>query len=248
MIKIALCDDENEQLMFTESLLQEYRTLHPEMDLSVVSFSSGIALLEHLRVKNTFDLYLLDVIMPGIDGIELGLSIREFDQGGHIVYLTASPDFAVDSYRARASDYLLKPLGKNRLYQVLDKVLERLAQERCAFVTIKTQDGFRRLPLRSIVYGELVGRRIQYNLADGSAIKSMSLRGSFHDAIKPLLVHHRFVLCAASFFVNLAFVEIIGPSGLRLVGGGKLPLSRSLRSEVTGRWMDYCFGGGRQNA
>ena len=68
-------------------------------------------------MRGTFDIYLLDVIMPGQNGIELGLSIREFDQGGRIIYLTASSDFAVDSYRAKASDYLLKPLDKSRLFQ-----------------------------------------------------------------------------------------------------------------------------------
>ena len=242
MIKIALCDGDAMQLAHMEALLQDYRLHRPGTDLTSASFSSAIALLEHLRLKNTFDLYFLDVIMPGADGIELGLNIREFDQGGHIVYLAFSPDFAVDSYRARASGYLIKPLEKNRLFQVLDEILERLARERCAFLTVKTQDGFRRLPLRSIVYGELAGRRIQYHLTDGSVVKGMSLRGSFQDAVRPLLAHRRFVLCTASFFVNLAFVEVAGPSSLKLTGGSALPLSRALRAEVTSRWMDYCFG------
>lgn len=122
------------------------------------TFSSGILLLEHLRTKETFDLYLLDVIMPGLNGIELGVGIREFDQGGYIIYLTTSADFAVDSYRAKASDYLLKPLDKERLFRALESVMERLAQEGQAFMTIKTREGLQRLPHWSIVYGELAGR------------------------------------------------------------------------------------------
>ena len=135
------------------------------------------ALLEHLRVRGTFDIYLLDVIMPGQNGIELGLSIREFDQGGRIIYLTASSDFAVDSYRAKASDYLLKPLDKSRLFQSLDNIIKSLELEPHACVMIKTREGLRRLPLHSIVYGELVGRCIQYHLSNGSVITGMSLRG-----------------------------------------------------------------------
>ena len=239
MISIAICDDESVQLAQTEALLREYRSLHPDIELSAASFSSSAALLEHLRVKGAFDIYLLDVIMPGQDGIELGLSIREADQGGHIVYLTTSPDFALDSYRVRASDYLLKPLDKDRLFQSLDGIIRNLENTRQIFVTVKTRKGLRRIPLHYVVYCELVGRCVQYYLSDGLAIEGMSLRGAFQDAVEPLLAHHSFVLCAASFLVNLAYVEMIDSSGLRLAGGRTLPISRPLRKEVTRRWMDF---------
>lgn len=244
-IKIALCDDERAQRIQGEAFLRDYCARRPGLELTVSAFASGAALLEHLRVHGAFDVYLLDVIMPGENGITLGLSIREFDQGGHIIYLTASPDFAVDSYRTRASDYLLKPLERDRLFQTLDTLLERMSQEGRGFVTIKTREGLRRLPLGSIVYGELVKRCVHYHLSDGSVLESMSLRSSFQDAVRPLLAHRRFVLCATSFFVNLAFVERMEPAGLRLADRGTLPLSRQSRSEVTRQWMDYYLEGGR---
>lgn len=242
-LKIALCDDEIRQLQQVEALLEEYHSARPGGEWAVSSFSSGMSLLEHLQARGAFDVYLLDVIMPGIDGIELGVSIRELDQGGHIVYLTSSPDFAVDSYRARASDYLLKPVEEERLFQALDEIARRLDRERRDFVTVKTRDGFLRLPLGSIVCGELVRRCVHYHLSDGSMIEGISLRGSFQDAVKPLLEDSRFVLCAASFFANLSFVERIGSDGLQLADGRTLPLSRGLRTGVTGRWMDHYLGG-----
>lgn len=182
--------------------------------------------------------------MPGQNGIELGLSIREVDQGGHIIYLTTSPDFALDSYRIRASDYLLKPLNKGRLFQSLDDIIRSLEKKRRAFVTIKTRQGLRRVPFSCVVYGELAGRCVQYHLSDGSVIEGMSLRGAFQDAVAPLLAHHGFVLCATSFLVNLSFVEMIDSSGLRLADGKALPVSRPLRTEVTRRWLDYHLEGG----
>ena len=166
-----------------------------------------------------------------------------FSGGGvHLIKPEATEQYnwALKQGRKCYKDCILH--GRYPYPQVLDEILERLARERRAFLTVKTQDGFRRLPLRSIVYGELAGRRIQYHLTDGSVVKGMSLRGSFQDAVRPLLAHRRFVLCTASFFVNLAFVEVAGPSGLKLTGGSALPLSRALRAEVTSRWMDYCFG------
>lgn len=236
---IAICDDENTQLTQINNLLQEYSSLYPDMEINITTFSSGIELLEHLRLKHTFDIYLLDVIMPGENGIELGLGIREFDQAGHIIYFTTSPDFAIDAYRVKASDYLLKPPNKQRLFSALNAITERIHQEQQDYITIKVRDGLRRLPLHNIVYGELVKRCVQYNLADGTVLKSTSLRGSFQEAVKPLLHDQRFVLCTFSFFVNLSFIEMIESANLRLINGKILPLSRSFRTEVTQKWLDY---------
>jgi len=244
---LALCDDEQAQLAQAQEFLREYREQHPEIDLTVCAFTSGSALLEHLRVKGTFDIYLLDIIMPGENGIELGMNIRKLDQGGHIIYLTASPDYAVDSYRARATGYLLKPLGKRQLFSLLDDLTEQWLRRRQSFVTIKTRNGLQRVPLYTVVYGELVDRCVRYHLSDGGMLEGMSLRGSFHSAVQTFLQHRRFVLCAASFFVNLAFVERIDASGLQLAGGGTVPLSRQLRGEVTDRWLDYYLEGGNKS-
>lgn len=244
-VRLALCDDEEHQLAQTQELLRQYRALHPDMELTVTPFLSGCALLEHLRVKGTFDVYLLDVIMPGENGIDLGVNIREFDQGGSIVYLTTSPAFAVDSYRAKAAGYLLKPLEKEKLFALLDELAEQWLRQRQDFITIKTKDGLQRVALHTVVYGELADRCVQYHLADGSILEGMSVRASFQSAVQPLLEHRRFVLCSASFFVNLAYVKRVDATGLCLTDGTLLPLSRQLRGEVTDLWMDYYLEGGR---
>lgn len=244
VVHIAICDDEREQLALSEQLLREYGMTHPGMDFRVDVFSSGAALLEHLRVNGCFDIYLLDILMPDMTGIELGLNIRKTDPGGQIVYLTSSPDYAIDSYLAKASQYLLKPVKKERLFRVLDDAIKDWLREHQAFITIKTRNGLQRASIREVVYGELVGHCVQYHLADGIVLEGMTVRTSFREAVSAFLEHDRFLLCAASFFVNLSFVEMIEPDGLKLVSGGTLPISRALRTEVTNRWLDYHLKGG----
>ena len=246
MLHIAICDDEQEQLALTQALLQEYHELHPELDLRVDTFSSGAALLEHLRTSGNFDVYLLDILMPGENGIELGLNIRKTDQCGHIFYLTTSPDYAIDSYLTKATQYLLKPIQKERLFCSLDEVIQSWLREHQTFVTIKTHSGLQRLSIREVVYGELVGHSVQYHLSDGTVLEGMSVRTSFREAVSVFLEHERFVLCATSFFVNLSFVDMIETSGLKLVNGGTIPLSLTMRTEVTNRWFDYHLKGGNK--
>lgn len=238
-IRIALCDDESRQLAETETILGEYHALHPETELAVDGFSSGSALLERVEAKGAFDVYLLDVIMPEENGIELGLRIRELDQRGRIFYLTSSPDFAVDSYQTKASGYLLKPLDREMLFRSLDEVREQLARENETYITIKLMDGLQRVPLREIMYVELVRRCVQYHLWDGTELRTVSLRSSFQNAVRPLLEDRSFALCAKSFVVNLGAVEKVEKSTLRISGGQILPLSRSFKRELTERWLEF---------
>ena len=244
MLHIAICDDEQEQLALTQALLQEYHELHPELDLRVDTFSSGAALLEHIRTNGSVDVYLLDILMPNGNGIELGLKIRKTDQCGHIFYLTTSPDYAIDSYLTKASQYLLKPVKKELLFRALDDAVQNWLREHQTFVTVKTRSGLQRLSIREVVYGELVGHCVQYHLVDGSVLEGMSVRTSFREAVSAFLEHERFILCATSFFVNLSFVDMIEAAGLKLVSGGIIPLSRPMRAEVTNRWLDYHLKGG----
>lgn len=246
MFRIAICDDELEQLTATAALLHEYGDLHPELGIQVSTFSNAALMMEQLRVSGSFELYLLDVIMPGSNGIELGKKIRALDRVGYIFYLTTSPDYAVDSYLVRASQYLLKPVSKLQLFAALDEAAEIWQREHQSFVTLKTRDGLRRLAIRTVVYGELVGHNVRYYLADGTTLESMSVRTAFRGAVAQFLEYDRFVLCSASFLVNLSYVESIDAAGLRLRGGQVLPLSRSLRSEVTKRWLDHHLKGGVQ--
>lgn len=244
MVTIAICDDEADQRAEIAGLLAAYQTARPGAELLETVFSSGEALLEQVRISGGFQLYLLDVIMPGRDGIALGLEIRKLDPGAVIVYLTTSPDFAVDSYLARAFYYLLKPLDLNRFFSVLDEAIQMIVREESAALAVKTRDGLRRLEVKSIQYAELSKRCVGYVLADGTTVQSILLRGSFRDAVAPLLAYRRFVLCSASFAVNLTFAAKIERGGMRLKSGVLLPLSRPFRAEVTNRWMNYNLEGG----
>jgi len=243
MIRVALCDDEDDQLTLTENLISEYSASHPEITIQTTSFRSGANLLEYIRNHDTFDLYLLDIIMPYENGIETGRKIRGIDKGGIIFYLTSSIDYAIDAFSTKASQYLLKPVDKYKLFEALNILVDDWLVERQNFIAIKTRKGMHRIPLRNIVYCELVGHCIHYHLADGSEIEGMSLRISFKDAVSALLKDTRFILNSASFVVNLSFVENINDSGIKLANGTVLPVSRSLKTNIISRWLDYHLKG-----
>ena len=240
MLHIVLCDDDAAHRETAGALLREYLQQRGGQ-LSVLG--SAQELINGVMMDKRFDLFVLDVIMPELSGIELGTRLRKMGIDEPIIYLTSSPDYAVDSYLVRAFYYLLKPVEKSRLFSVLDDAVAFLEKKRGDLFILKTKDGLRRLPLDSIVYGELAQRCLRLRLADGGTLDGLTLRQSFKEEAAPLLKHRRFAQCSASFFVNLRFIEMIERDGLRLKDGSRLPLSRSLRDDVTNRWMDCCLSG-----
>lgn len=243
MLHIALCDDEPEQRALTGGLLRQYIKERPGLAAQLSVFSSGAALLEQVENGGDFDLYVLDIIMPELSGIDLGVKLRNMGSNGSIVYLTTSPDYAVDSYLAQAFFYLLKPVNPPRLFEVLDQAAALLHKRRAASVQVKTKDGLLLLPLDGLLYAELAGRAVRYHLSGGETVGGMTLRGTFSREMEPLLSDRRFILCGSSFVVNLHYVTAVGKGELT-VSGVRVPLSRGLAAQVKQRWGDYWMEGG----
>ena len=102
MLRIAVCDDDEKQLMQTARLLQAYLQARPALNGQLETFQSGDALLTRADELRGFDLYVLDVMMPQLSGIETGRRLRSLGEGGEIIYLSNYNDFAADSYDVRA--------------------------------------------------------------------------------------------------------------------------------------------------
>lgn len=238
-MRIALCDDQPEQLSTLYAMVQEFFAAPGMPDTQIKTFSSSVALENYILMKGGFTLYLLDIMMPEINGIELGMRIRENDTSACIIYLTSSPDYALESYRARALQYLLKPVARERLFEVLGEAMRYFERMREICLTVKTKTGIVRLPYRDLIYAELVDRTVHYRMLDGKTVIGMTLRASFREAMDPLLEDSRFVLTCASFAVNLQYVQSVERAELLMTNGTRIPLARAQQTEVKQHWLDY---------
>lgn len=120
---IAVCDDQAEELSALTALLDQWQA-ERHFPLRYHTFRSAAGMLDAAQ-RERFSLYLLDVMMPGIDGMDAAREIRTFDDAADIVFLTSSPGFAYESYGVRALEYLLKPISGGLLFPVLDKLMLR---------------------------------------------------------------------------------------------------------------------------
>ena len=238
MLRIAICDDEEQQLERTAALLSAYLRARPGLNGQVEAFRSGGALLDRAEELCGFDLYVLDILMPELSGIDTGRRLRALGEGGEIVYLTSSNDFAADSYDVRAFFYLLKPAEAGKLYGVLDGAVEKLERRRSSAVVVSTAEGRRRVLLERIRYVERVGRCMRYYCTDGT-VDSQTIRLSFREMAAPLLADRRFYLCGASFVLNFQHVTGVSGQTALLDSGQSLALPRTAAAEFKKAWGDY---------
>ncbi|MBQ8971136.1 MAG: response regulator transcription factor [Lachnospiraceae bacterium] len=235
-LTVALVDDDINELSASRLQIEHWQsgTVH------LSSFSSARELIYSLEVGERYDLYLLDVIMPEMDGITLGRTIRERDRDGAIVFLTSSPDFALQSYEVWPLQYLLKPINTEKLWQALDRAAVG-KNKREEGVLVHTRSGDTFLHFHDILYAERISRMIRYICRSG-VVESVTLIGSFREAVESLLEDDRFVLCGASFAVNLAELSLVDKTGAVMSTGIRLEMPRRAVSALRSSWMAYCLG------
>lgn len=238
MLKIALCDDEEEQRSALCEMVHDFAKERPELAVKLSVFSSPRDLLA-VAEEEGFHICLLDVVMPGLTGIELGSKLRAMGSRAALVYLTVSPEYALDSYEVRAFSYLIKPVERARLFSVLEQAIQSLEKQKGSCVMVKTKGGLYRTRLDDILYVELLGRAACYHLADGSSLESVTVRGSFQEETAPLLADSRFFRCGASFVVNLFYVTAVEKRFLLVDGHRQVPLPRGLAAQARQRWSDF---------
>lgn len=244
MIQIAICDDDSVGLSRSETLILEYA----EGDAGrfhTALFKTPESLLEAVHTRGPFDIYLLDIIMPGINGVELGDRLREMDAEGTIIYLTATEDYALQAYNVFPLQYLLKPVDRAALFNTLDRAIRLIdarRQQDEKFFSVKTTEGVVSLPFHTICGAELNGHTIVLHLSGGRTVKSSSIRVSFDEVIAPLLADARFIRPHKSYVLNLHAIRRLTPQAVEMAEGQIVPVSRRYAAEVKQRYVAFAAG------
>lgn len=129
MIKIAVCDDDTADRDALLTILNDY-CARKNPDISIEVFGASPELLNAVERGSRFDVLLLDILMPGSNGMQTASEIRRFDCYVKIIFLTSTSDFAVESYEMNTFYYRLKPISSEFLFPLLDSVLETSEKER----------------------------------------------------------------------------------------------------------------------
>lgn len=224
---IALVDDDKTFLNSIKSVLQ---TILREED-NLIHFENGIKFLNHFEGSRAnaplFDLILLDIKMPFVNGIQVGQVIRSHSPEVAIVYLTAYEGYCLQAMQVRPLDYLLKKHHKEKLHQIINEVRYR-ANKQDLFI-IHFEGSVVSLPLGGIRYMESQGRKliVHYGNVEYSTYYKIK------DAEKEL-IDSGFIRVHRAFLVNTLHIVAVdrGNSVVRVTGGDPIYVSPKKISQV----------------
>lgn len=243
-MRIAVCDDDPMELQKITSTLLQYAALHQkEADIAVYAYPDGDSLLGGAKRLGGFSLMILDILMPGMNGMELAREIRDGGDPGKIIFLTSSPEYAVDSYRVGAFYYLLKPFLQEELFSILHKALHAIGEERGSSIMLKQGAKLTKVELRELIYVESANHNVLFHIKSIDVISSF---GSLNDYENTLLADGRFVRCHKSFIVNMDFVKSVTNKEFILTDGQLIPISRNICRQVKSAYFDYFFRKGKE--
>lgn len=227
MIRIALCEDQMIQRAVLKDMLLDYKN-KKHLSCVIDAYPDGKDLMEAYRKGKRYHIYLLDVMMPAVNGIDTAHFLREKGDDAHIIFLTAERDYAVESYQVHAFYYLLKPADSTTLYPLLDQCIARIRSEGDDVITVKDNDGMHSIAVSEINYVCISERRARYHLTDGSEVETVTLRVPFKTLVKELTELKQFVMCGASLLVNAGHVkEISWDETVHFANGEKICLPHS---------------------
>lgn len=235
MLRIAICDDAKDILQRTQSLIEGWKNC--DFRFHIEAFDNGDDLIASHKAT-PFDILILDIVMPLLNGIDTAREIRDFDKSVKIIFLTSAPEFAVESYTVKASNYLLKPVDPDKLYDSLLEICRELRSEpksiavRCYTTTYK-------VPLQNIEYVEAQNKAVQFHLTDGRMLQSFH---PLYDYEVELTVKEGFFRCHRSYIVNLQQVDHYTQKELRMSNGVTIPISRSQQKEFEVAYFETLFG------
>lgn len=235
-MRIAVCDDEQEQCSYIERLLCTYGEKR-ECSVEVKTFNSAESFLFGYE-RHQFDVLLLDIQMGGISGMELAREIRKSNDAVGIVFVTAVSELAAQGYDVSALHYLLKPIVPEKLYACLDRVRAEIENSEEHFLLVQSDGSALRIAESDIRYAEAVSR--------GTAVHTTSKKhmSPEHFGSFSVKFSDSFVRCHRSYCVNLRFVERISKYELTLDNGELIPVSRRLYSDVNEAFIRFYRGQG----
>lgn len=240
MIRIAICDDNLDELSNMVQLVDLYRRSR-NYSCEYASFDNGFELVSTLEKGKRFDVYCLDIIMPGFTGIEVAKEIRRLDKTAPILFFTSSPDFALESYAVRAINYVLKPISKEKLFYTFDEMLEQTQVEQAEqAIVVKSKKGLHRILISSLVFAEVIGRNVLYHLRSGKVIECAEPFASVCDS---LLRYRCFVRPHRSFLVNMQYVDTIQNRQITLQTLSSIPIAQGKAREIKQQYLRYQMEG-----
>ncbi len=226
-MKIGICDDSPKDRAAIEAVLYGLKL---EADI----FEKG----EDLQAafwKNNYDLILLDIEMPNINGYELAAVLKAQNAACEIVFITDHLEMIFDSFQFKPAAFVPKQALKAELTKVMNRLVKQISQTDQVYVTKKkTQE--RITPLKEILYLKYVyDHEVEFTLKDGSRFSETGTMKEFEAELGA----KGFIRIYRDCLVNALYIARLEKDAVVLINGEQLAIARERRESVRKAYMEY---------
>ncbi len=226
-MKIAICEDNDIDAKYLQSLLEGYDTK---------LYTAAAQLLTDTEEKNRFDLYILDIYLDRMNGIELAKKLRELDEKAVICFISSSDAFYREAYDLYAIQYLLKPVKPEALIELVKRVENLGTGKSGCSLCFKWRGKMGSIPCDKILYVSSRVHKLTIYLADGTVQECIGKMDEMAHQTQesPLVRVHQ------SYLVNMDYVSSLN-SGELTVADYRIPVSRRYAADVKKRYREMLF-------
>lgn len=230
-MRIAICDDNKKFVAQLEEAIEKIKIKNVEIDC----FYSGDSLLKYLIRKEDFyyQIYLLDIEMPGTNGLKVAEEIRVFDKRAIIIFLTSHSDYVYKSFEVLPFRFINKPVNYSNLERTISAAIDHIYSSK-KYIFISVKNAHIQLCCESIIFFEGDRRKINvYTIDDKYTFYSKMT------TIEQMVDDSFFVRIHVSYLINMDYVKAIYLEEVLLTNGMTLPISKKYRKSVREQHLKY---------
>lgn len=235
-MRIAVCDDDALQREELCALLEQWAEKTGRLGQTLWEpFPSAEALLFR-REEAVFDAALLDVEMPGQDGLALARKLRESDEDMALIFITGYDEYMPEGYEVAALNYLIKPVRADKLFACLDRAQEKWERQKQSPMLLVEREGeLVRLPQKELVWAEAFGHQVVLHTRQGD----YPIRETLTE-LELKLERGEFFRCHRSCLISLRYAVRVSREGVQLeTGGACVPVSRRSYPALNQAFLEY---------
>ncbi|MDY5577845.1 MAG: LytTR family DNA-binding domain-containing protein [Lachnospiraceae bacterium] len=233
MLRIALCDDDT---IYCGKIIHILENLLVGSEFEIEDFSNGLELIAELEEEQkTFDLFILDLDMPVMDGIETGFTLRNRSatKNSMIIFLTN-----YDSNISTITDihpfaYIKKDFPEDVISKKLNDCFRHLSNSSIIYM-IKCHSSYIPIPLNTLIYVESQARHTYFHMENGDTIECTSILSKVYEGIR--ILDTAFVQCQKSFIVNTRFISSFNCHTVILKNQYSIPISAKFKTELLSQY------------
>lgn len=228
--RVAICDDCVQDAEFVQGVLSKWAAGH-QVDIQTECFPSAESFLFRYAEDKAWDILLLDIEMGAMDGVTMAKRVRQDNEAVQIVFITGYSDYIAEGYEVSALHYLMKPVNESKLFEVLNRALEKRKQEeRC--LNLELSGEMVRIPFYEIRYLD-----VHQNYITIHCKQEYTLKRSLSSIEKEL--DGRFCRVGRTMIVNLKYINRVTKTDVYLSDDTVLPLPRGAYEPLNRAIINY---------